>query len=178
MATRKVTILVIEDDPGDQVLIERCLRAAAADATIHILGSGTEAISYLMGEGKYADRARCPYPTFIITDLKMAGTDGFDVLEHIKANPAWAVIPTVVLSSSADPDDVRTAYLLGASAYQSKPDRLEDLCRQMKTLYDYWMDCLVPEVDVSGKQLPTRSKGRLGERFPQPTQTRQARVKR
>ena len=108
----------------------------------------------------------------------MPGADGFAVLEHLKGNPAWAVIPTVILSGSVDPDDVRTAYLLGANSYQVKRANFDDLCNQMKILHDFWMSCSVPEVDTSGKQVRTLSRGKLGERFPQPVAEVQARVKR
>src|SRR4051794_14784113 len=131
-----------------------------------------------MGEGKYSDRSKFPYPAFIITDLKMPGWDGFSVLEHIKANPSWAIIPVVVFSASPDPDDIRTAYLLGASSYHVKPFGFADLASQLKVLLDYWMTCAVPGVGVDGKQVRTASRGRLGERFPQPIQAAQARVKR
>ena len=66
--------------------------------SVYMVSDGLEAIAYMMGEGKFSDRAKYPYPTFIITDLRMPGADGFAVLEHLKANPAWAIIPTVVLS--------------------------------------------------------------------------------
>ena len=177
MLSRKFTILVIDDDPNDRLLIQVALQKVAPFATVHLFGGGLEAISYLMGEGEYADRGRFAYPTFIITDLKMPGADGFAVLEHIKGNPAWAVIPTVVLSASQDPDDVRTAYLLGASSYQAKPTDGAQLRHQMKVLLDYWTLCLVPEVEASGKQVTTNSKGKLGERFKQPTAEQQKRVK-
>jgi two-component system, response regulator len=177
MNNRQITILAVDDDPNDRMFIERCLRKVAPTSVIHLLEGGHEAIAYLMGEGKFSDRGAFAYPTFIITDLKMPGADGFAVLEHIKGNPAWAVIPTVVLSASAHPDDVRTAYLLGASSYQQKPTDFDDLMEQMKTLHAYWMNCLVPEVDISGKQVPTDPRGKIGERFPQPTTKKQSRVK-
>ena len=97
----------------------------------------------------------------------MPGTDGFAVLEHLKNNPEWAVIPTVVLSGSRDHDDIKRAYLLGASSYHVKPGSVEALRQQLKVLHDYWMTCEVPEVDSTGRQLPTESKGKLGERFAQ-----------
>jgi CheY-like chemotaxis protein len=169
-------ILLIDDAPDDQELIERALSSLGGDLKIQILNDGLEAIAYMMGEGKFADRALYPYPTFIITDLKMPGADGFAVLEHIKGNPAWAVIPTLVLSSSEDPDDIRTAYLLGASSYQVKAMTYKALVAQMKILHAYWMNCRVPEVDDSGMQVRTVSQGKMGERFPQPFATKQRRV--
>lgn len=163
------TILIAEDDESDQLLIEKALRDAGVKGPIHIVGDGAEAISYMMGEGKYADRKQFAYPTFIMVDLKMPRVDGLGVLEFLKANPEWKIIPTVVLSGSADHDDIKKAYLLGASSYHIKPQSHEKLREQLATLHNYWSTCEVPEVDVTGKQLPTDSRGKLGERFTQPS---------
>jgi CheY-like chemotaxis protein len=170
------TILVVEDDPNDQTFIVRAFRDLGLTGLINVVDNGHEAIAYMMGEGKYSDRAQYPYPTFILTDLKMPAADGFSVLQHLKANPAWAIIPTVVLSASTDPDDIRTSYQLGASSYHVKPPNFHDLCRQLRILHDYWMTCEIPEVDVSGKQLRTKSPGKLGARFEQPSPSKQTRV--
>ena len=157
--------MVVDDDPNDRILIERAFRAVGVKDPIQVLHDGLEAIAYMKGEGKYADRGLFTYPTFITTDLKMPGADGFAVLEHLKRNPEWAVIPTVVLTGSKDLDDIKRAYALGASSYHVKPHSSADLRLQLKVLHDYWMTCEVPEVDKTGKQLPTTSAGKLGERF-------------
>jgi CheY-like chemotaxis protein len=162
------TILVVDDSEDDRIFIERGFRAVGVKDPIQVLSDGAEAIAYMMGEGKFADRSKFVYPTFIITDLKMPGADGFAVLEHLKNNPAWAVIPTVVLTASNDPDDIKKAYMLGASSYHVKPSSPDELRQLLKILNDYWMSCEVPEVDSTGRQLPTNSKGKLGERFVQP----------
>lgn len=161
------TILVVDDSNSDLVLIENAFRSVGVKDPIHTLDSGSEAIAYMMGEGKYSDRGLYAYPTFITTDLKMPGTDGFAVLEYLQLNPAWAVIPTVVFTSSRDLDDIKKAYMLGASSYHVKPGSLDGLRRQLKVLHDYWMTCEVPEVDSAGRQLHTNSVGKLGERFAQ-----------
>ena len=148
------TILVAEDNKDDQVLIERAFRSVGVTDPIHLVDDGAEAIAYMMGEGKYADRAKFAYPTFIMTDLKMP-MDGFAVLEFLKGNPEWAVIPTVVLSASRDRDDIKKSYMLGASSYHVKPITTEELRRQLGILHEYWMTCEVPEVDLTGKQMPT-----------------------
>jgi CheY-like chemotaxis protein len=161
------TIMVVEDDANDQVLIERAFRKIGVTDPIQVVGSGSEAIAYMMGEGKYSDRQKYAYPTFIITDLKMPDGDGFTVLEFLKGNPQWKVIPTIVLSASADLDDIKKSYMLGASSYHVKPQSHEELRHQLRVINDYWMTCQVPEVDSSGKQLVTESLGKLGERFEQ-----------
>jgi CheY-like chemotaxis protein len=170
------TILVVEDEPHDQLFIVKAFRDLGLTGPIPVVSNGLEAIAYMMGEGKFSDRAQYPYPAFIITDLKMPGADGFAVLEHLKANPDWAVIPTVVFSASSDPDDVGTAYQLGASSYHIKPQGLDALRSLLKTLHDYWMTCEIPSVDSSGKRCRSQSVGKLGERFPHPLQSEQSRV--
>ena len=159
--------MVVEDDPNDQVLIERAFRKIGVTDPIQIVRDGIEAIAYMMGEGKYSDRQKYAYPTFIITDLKMPRADGFAVLEFLKSNPQWKVIPAIVLSASADLDDIKKSYMLGASSYHVKPQSHEALQHQLKVINDYWMTCEVPEVDSTGKQLVTDSLGKLGERFSQ-----------
>jgi len=161
------TIMVVEDDANDQFLIQDAFREIGVTDPIHVVGSGAQAIAYMMGEGKFADRQKYAYPTFIMTDLKMPDGDGFAVLEFLKSNPQWKVIPTIVLSASADLDDIKKSYMLGASSYHVKPQSHEQLRNQLKVINDYWMTCQVPEVDSSGKQLVTDSKGKLGERFEQ-----------
>jgi PAS domain S-box-containing protein len=163
------TIMVVDDDPSDLILIERAFRFIGVKDPIHTINGGLEAIAYMMGEGKYSDRSVYAYPTFITTDLKMPGADGFAVLEHLKNNPEWAVIPTVVLTGSADLDDIKKAYMLGASSYHVKPGSPDGLRNILKALNNYWLTCEVPEVDRSGRQLRTDSAGKLGERFAQPT---------
>jgi len=161
------TILVVEDDPNDQMLIESAFRVVGVTSPIQVLCDGAEAIAYMCGEGKYGDRTKFAYPSFVMTDLKMPRADGFAVLEFLKKNPEWKVIPAVVLSASHDLDDIKKAYMLGASSFHVKPQSMKELSHQLKILHDYWLTCEMPQVDASGKQLRTNSDGKLGERFSQ-----------
>ena len=165
MKTKNPTILVIEDKVTDQTLLKRAFSTVGVSDPIHFLKSGKEAIAYMMGEGEFADRQRYAYPTFILSDLHMPDGDGFSVLEFLKGNPQWAVIPTIILSRSEDLDDIKTAYLLGASSYHVKPASQTGMTHLMLILHAYWMTCEVPEVDLSGRQLLTNDKGKLSERF-------------
>lgn len=116
------TILVVDDDEDDRYLIKRAFEKIGVTDPIHLMKDGVEAIEYMMGEGTFSDRAKFAYPTFILSDLKMPRKDGFAVLEFLKSNPEWAVIPTIILSASADLDDIKKAYMLGASSYHVKPE--------------------------------------------------------
>jgi len=127
MKTPHPTILVIGDKATIQRMIQDGFRTIGVTDPIHYVNGGREAIAYMMGEGKFSDRRLYAYPTFITTDLKMPGADGFSVLEHLKNNPEWAVIPTVVLTASQDLDDIKKAYMLGASSYHVKPSSPEAL---------------------------------------------------
>ena len=110
------SILVVEDDGNDRLLLQLAFsRIGIADPITFVQG-GAEALAYLRGEGQYCQRQRFPYPSFLITDLKMPGLDGFSVLAHLKENPERAIMPTIVLSASADLDDIRLAYALGPEA--------------------------------------------------------------
>ena len=66
-------------------------------------------------------------------DLKMPRADGFTVLQHLKQNPEWAIIPTVVFSTSSDLDDIKKSYMLGASSYHVKPTTMEELRKHLKS---------------------------------------------
>src|SRR5665213_1408368 len=107
------TIMVVDDDLNDLLFMEKGFRNIGVKDPIQLIDGGKEAIAYMMGEGKYANSDVYAYTTFITTDLKMPGTDGFAVLEYLKRNPEWAIIPTVVLTASRDLDDIKRAYRLG-----------------------------------------------------------------
>lgn len=167
MKKYNATILLVDDDRDFLEFVVRAFRQNGVNGPIHTVHDGAEAIAYMMGEGRFSDRKTYEYPTFIMTDLKMSGTDGFTVLEHLKGNPEWAIIPAVVFSSSSDLDDIKKSYMLGASSYHVKPHSMEKLRDQLKILHEYWMTCQTPEVDATGRQLHTDSVGKLGERFQQ-----------
>ncbi len=165
MKAKRLHLLAIEDDENDAFFLERAFQEAGAPGRVIVLSSGRQAIEYFKGEGEFADREKFPFPTLIITDLKMNGGDGFDVLQHLKTHPLSRVIPVVVMSGSNDEDDIKRVYAGGASCYLLKPADVRQLTALMKLLLDFWQTCEVPRVDVNGKQLPTDSEGKLGERF-------------
>src|SRR6267142_1275902 len=98
------SILVVEDDANDRLLLQLAFTRIGISDPVSVVENGGEALGYLRGAGRYADRSRFPYPSFLITDLKMPGADGFAVLCHLKENPNQAITPTIVLSASSDPD--------------------------------------------------------------------------
>jgi CheY-like chemotaxis protein len=162
-------ILIVDDDVDDQFISVRALRQAMPQGgTLNCASSGNEAVAYMIGEGQFADRTRYPFPTLLITDLNMADGDGLAVLAFMHGNPGWSVVPRIVFSSSDNEDDVRTAFLLGASAYHLKSvdPRHNETC--LSGILRYWATSLVPPVDEQGRLLVTAIAGTRGERFPPP----------
>lgn len=162
-------VLVADDDLDEQFLIQRSLKKCLTPgSSVFLVSSGDEAVAYMIGEDKYADRDKYPFPTVVITDLNMAGGDGFDVLEFLQNNQAWSVVPRIVFSSSADADDIRTSYLLGASIFHIKPAEPSGLDLMLRNIVEYWTSGEVPPVDKTGRLMVTESTGRKGARYTQP----------
>jgi CheY-like chemotaxis protein len=137
-------ILVLEDDENDAWLLERALRKLSVSSQVHVVRDGGEGVDYLSGNGKYADRNSYPLPGLIITDLKMPGLSGLEVLKWLRAHPHFRSIPTLVLTSSRAESDVASAYGFGANSYMVKPSTLHDLEKLGRVIRDYWDACEMP----------------------------------
>src|SRR5687767_6150694 len=127
MKAQKYTLLIVDDDEDQRFIFRKTFEELGTKYKVRLANSGDEALAYLKGEGEYADRSKFEFPSYILTDLKMSPGDGFHLLEFLKNAPALSVIPVVMLSTSDDADDIRQAYLLGASSFFVKPRDLRDL---------------------------------------------------
>ena len=91
-------VLLAEDNPDDVELVRRAFRETSALNPVHAVGDGDEAIQYLAGEGKYADRSAYPFPALFLLDLKMPVKDGLEVLRWLNQHPDIPRrLPVVVL---------------------------------------------------------------------------------
>lgn len=138
--SKDITVLVAEDEESDFYLLDRALRKSIAGIRVCWVRDGVDAIRYLKGEGQFADRRQFPVPHVVMLDLKMPGMTGLEVLQWIRDNPSYRVIPTLVMSSSQQAADVQQAYQLGANTYFVKPSdfqTLVDLCKQIGTYWNY-----------------------------------------
>ena len=132
-------ILLVEDNPHDVLLTRRAFRKAGLDVPISALEDGDRAIAYLDGRGDFADRAAHPWPGLVLLDLKLPGRGGLEVLRWIRAQPHLDPMPVVVLTSSAEEEDVVQAYRAGANSYLRKPVSLDELTGLVAALHAYWM---------------------------------------
>src|SRR5205085_3507162 len=119
---KEFTVLLVEDDLNDIFLVKRAFKIAKIENPLQVVTDGLEAIQYLRGSGKYADRNTYPLPKLIVMDIKMPRRSGFDVLEWVKSDGRpLRRIPIVIVSSSDHHADINRAYELGANAYMVKP---------------------------------------------------------
>ncbi|MDW3847830.1 response regulator [Micromonospora sp. BRA006-A] len=118
-----VRILVVDDDPGDVLMIEEALAESDVDKVIDVVADGQEAMEFLRREGRHTEAQR---PDVILLDLNMPRMDGRQVLGEVKGDESLRTIPIVVLTTSNADTDVVSSYTLQANAYVTKPIDLDD----------------------------------------------------
>lgn len=131
---RQISVLLVEDNPGDVRLIREAFRSLSIDPSIHVVTDGVDAIDYLRGSDRGFD-----IPDLIILDLSLPRKSGLEVLAEIKATPEIRQIPVLILSSSAADADVRKSYDLHANSYIVKPADLTQVMTVIKSVSDFWM---------------------------------------
>jgi CheY-like chemotaxis protein len=112
------SILLVEDDPGDVLLIREALAEHKVGNTLAVVSDGVMAMEYMRGEGEYAGTER---PELVLLDLNLPRKSGSEVLAELKSDPRLAMIPVVVLTTSKAEEDVLRSYRQHANAYITKP---------------------------------------------------------
>jgi len=134
-----VEILLVEDNPRDAELTVRALKKQnLANQLFHVV-DGAEAMDFLFGRGKYEGRRTANSPKVVLLDLKLPKVDGLEVLRAIKADKRTSSIPVVVVTSSTEDPDIKTAYDLGTNSYVVKPVKFDAFMDAMSTLGLYWL---------------------------------------
>jgi CheY-like chemotaxis protein len=152
MSAQEKYILLAEDDPIVAELVLHLLGNGESPPRIVHVHDGVEALDYLYGHGNYEHREP-RHPSVVILDVKMPRLDGLEVLRHIKADEGLRATPVVMLTSSHDDRDIRTAYALGANAYVVKPVEFHRLAEILRALEMFWMEVNQPppqEIPVPG----------------------------
>jgi CheY-like chemotaxis protein len=133
------TILHVEDDPNDVLLVARAFRKAEVPAQLQVVNDGDQALHYLGGTNSFSERERFPLPSLVLLDLKLPRKSGIEVLEWIRTRPGLKRIPVVMLTSSRQAVDINRAYDLGVNAYLVKPVNFDGLVEMVKTLDAFWL---------------------------------------
>lgn len=132
-------ILLVEDNEDHALLIQHGFKQAKLVNPFHRVANGEEAIAYLKGDGKYANRDEFPLPSLILLDLKMPRKNGFEVLQWIRQNSTMKALRVVVLTTSDEIRDVNRAYELGANSFLVKPVNFADFIHLVQAVNGYWM---------------------------------------
>jgi len=130
---RPLRILHIEDSEEDAVLFGRACGAAGLPVEVCAVRDGFEAVAYLEGDGKFADRSANALPDLIVLDLKLPGMDGFDFLKWLRGNAEFLLLPVLVFTRSTSTEDKVRAIKEGATAYFIKPKEFDTLVRMAES---------------------------------------------
>jgi DNA-binding response OmpR family regulator len=127
------TILYVEDNPDDALLVEMAFRRAGVTVQLQIAVDGAQAI-----DGLQQDKLAV-LPVFVLLDIKLPDLSGLEVLAWIRSQAHLKRVPVVMFTSSTLADDINAAYDLGANSYLVKPPDLDSLVALAKTIDRYWL---------------------------------------
>ena len=131
----KPYILLVEDNPDDIELTQRAFAKNHIINEVVVLRDGAEACEFLFD----GDRAGRALPQVILLDLKLPKISGLEVLEKIRANAETALIPTVILTSSKQEEDLLEGYRLGVNSYVRKPVDFNEFVEAVRQVGLYWL---------------------------------------
>ena len=134
-----VDILLVEDNPNDSELTLRALRKNHLANNIFCVEDGAEALDWIYRKGRFADRPTSAWPKVILLDVKLPKVNGLEVLREIKSHDATRAIPVVMVTSSREDPDIKSAYELGANSYVVKPVDFESFQEAMVNVGLYWL---------------------------------------
>ena len=135
-AGRAIDILLVEDDPGDELITREAFEHNKLRNRLHVAHDGEEGLNYLYQRGAYED---APRPDLILLDLNLPKYDGRQLLEKIKSDPELSRIPVVVLTTSSAEEDILRSYKLHANAYVTKPVDLDQFINAVRQIDEFFL---------------------------------------
>ena len=133
---RAIDILLVEDDPGDELITREAFEHNKLKNRLHVAHDGEEGLNYLYRRGEFAD---APRPDLILLDLNLPKYDGRQLLEKIKSDPDLSRIPVVVLTTSSAEEDILKSYKLHANAYVTKPVDLDQFMKAVRQIDEFFV---------------------------------------
>jgi CheY-like chemotaxis protein len=135
-AGRAIDILLVEDDPGDELITREAFEHNKLRNRLHVAHDGEEGLNYLYRRGEHHD---APRPDLILLDLNLPKYDGRQLLEKIKSDPDLSRIPVVVLTTSSAEEDILRSYELHANAYVTKPVDLDQFMSAVRQIDEFFV---------------------------------------
>lgn len=136
MNAELISVLLVEDDPGDVLLIREAFNEQKVGNVLSVVSDGVQAMEYVRGEGPYAERER---PDLVLLDLNLPRKSGAEVLTEIKGDAGLATIPVIVLTTSEAEEDVLLSYKAHANAYITKPVDFERFREIVHKIDDFFI---------------------------------------
>jgi CheY-like chemotaxis protein len=136
ICVRPIQILLVEDSPSDAQLTLAALKMGKVVNQVSHVEDGVEAMEFLRHEGKYAQSQR---PDLILLDLNLPRKDGREVLEEMKGNPDFQLIPVVILTTSQAEQDIIRSYKLHANCYITKPVNFDRFLEVVQSIENFWL---------------------------------------
>jgi two-component system response regulator len=133
------TILLVEDNPDDELLMQRALRKNLIQNPLVVARDGIEALEWLFATGPHAGRDWRELPVVVLLDLHMPRLDGLGVLRAMRADPRTALVPVVMLTTSREEADIVASYEAGVNSYVQKPVALAEFTEAMRGIGLYWL---------------------------------------
>jgi CheY-like chemotaxis protein len=133
------TILLVEDNPQDEMLTLRALHKANVANRIDVARDGQQALDYLFRQGEYAQREGPDLPAVVLLDIGLPRLSGLEVLERLRADPRTELLPVVILTSSDDERDRLKSYVNGANSFVRKPVDFAEFAATVARLGVYWL---------------------------------------
>lgn len=130
-------ILLVEDNRNDVELTLTALGEHHLANAVDVVSDGVEALDYLYRRGAFSQRPP-GMPAVVLLDLKLPRLSGLELLQTIKGDPELQMIPTVILSSSQEEQDLVKSYRLGVNAYIVKPMDFDSFMEAVRTLGSFW----------------------------------------
>ena len=135
-AGRAIEILLVEDDPGDELITREAFEHNKLKNNLHVAHDGEEGLNFLYKRGEYAD---APRPDLILLDLNLPKYDGRQLLEKVKSDAELSRIPIVVLTTSSAEQDILRSYQLHANAYVTKPVDLDQFINAVRQIDEFFI---------------------------------------
>jgi CheY-like chemotaxis protein len=140
---KRLKILIVEDSPGDTMLIRDALEDEEKIHEIDNVNNGEKAINYLKQEGEFVDKSK---PSLVLLDVNLPRVNGHEVLHFIKNNDGTKELPVIMLSSSSSETDIRESYQQYANCYIVKPIGMANFAEAIENIKDFWFNlCQLPE---------------------------------
>lgn len=138
------SLLLVEDNPQDEMLTLRSLKKANVANRIDVVRDGQQAIDYLFRQGEFVDREGPDLPTVVLLDIGLPRLSGLEVLERLRADDRTALLPVVILTSSDEGEDRLQSYRHGANSFVRKPVEFTEFAATVARLGIYWLATNLP----------------------------------